>query len=41
MEEIIKCMPKTMDDLKKLNGFGEQKCYKYGGEIMKIVNKYR
>jgi DNA-directed RNA polymerase subunit F len=34
-------MPESLDDIKKIYGFGEVKCEKYGNEILGIVNKYR
>lgn len=41
MENMIKLMPKTLIELKTVNGFGDQKCDKYGMDILHIVNKYR
>jgi len=41
MEDVIKLMPKTLNELKTINGFGDQKCDKYGMNILQIVNKYR
>jgi hypothetical protein len=41
MEELISAMPESLDDIKKIYGFGEVKCEKYGNEILGIVNKYR
>jgi len=41
MEDLISSMPESLDDIKKISGFGEVKCGKYGNEILGIVNKYR
>jgi hypothetical protein len=41
MEDVIKLMPMTLKELKTVNGFGDQKCDKYGLDILQIVNKYR
>lgn len=41
MEDVIKLMPKSLKDLKTVSGFGDQKCDKYGIDILQIVNKYR
>jgi len=41
MEDVIKLMPKSLKELKTVNGFGDQKCDKYGLDILQIVNKYR
>lgn len=40
LEDIIARMPQTLDELKKVAGFGEVKCQKYGNAIVKIVKKY-
>jgi hypothetical protein len=40
MEDIIKVMPKNRNELKIVNGFSDQKCDKYGVEILRIVNKF-
>ncbi len=34
MEAIIKASPKTIDELKSINGFGDVKCSKYGQDIL-------
>jgi len=41
MESLISAMPENLDDIKKISGFGEVKCKKYGDEILKVINKYR
>jgi len=40
MEDLIIAMPKSLDDIKQISGFGEVKCQKYGNEILEIVKKY-
>lgn len=40
MEALISTMPKTLDDLKKISGFGDNKCQKYGNAILEIIKKY-
>lgn len=40
MEDLIAEMPKTLDDIKKISGFGDVKTQKYGNEILEIVKKY-
>jgi hypothetical protein len=37
LEEIIKTNPRTLDELKLINGFGEVKCSKYGKDILSIM----
>lgn len=39
MEELISAMPKTLDGLKKISGFGDVKCQKYGAAILGIINR--
>lgn len=41
MEELIKCMPKTLDEIKEIPGFGDVKCQKYGADILSIIDRYR
>lgn len=41
MLAIIAAMPSTMEDLKKISGFGELKCQKYGEKILEIVRELR
>ena len=41
MQSIIDSMPKTKDDLLKLNGFGEKKYELYGEDILNIIKKYQ
>ncbi|MBR4628797.1 MAG: HRDC domain-containing protein, partial [Ruminococcus sp.] len=38
LEEIIRTSPKTLSELKKVNGFGDVKCQKYGNDILKILS---
>lgn len=40
LEEIIRLNPKTLDDLKKVNGFGDVKCVKYGKDIILILGDF-
>jgi len=40
LAQIISAMPKTMVDLKRVPGFGDVKCNKYGNAILDIVRKY-
>ena len=39
LEEIVNKKPKTVDELKSINGFGDVKCKKYGQDIIGIVRK--
>ena len=41
MEELIKRMPRSLDEIKQISGFGDVKCQKYGAEILGIIEKYR
>lgn len=41
LEEIIKCNPKTLDELKKVYGFGDVKCQKYGKDILLILGDFK
>lgn len=41
MEALISAMPKTLKDLKKISGFGEVKCERYGHAILEIINKHK
>jgi len=41
LEAIVKAKPKTIKELKAINGFGNIKCEKYGMDIIEIVNKNR
>jgi superfamily II DNA helicase RecQ len=38
LEEIVRMPARTLDDLKKVNGFGEWRVQKYGGRIVEILN---
>lgn len=40
LEALIAAKPKTLADIKKVSGFGEVKCQKYGEDILKIFGKY-
>jgi hypothetical protein len=40
LESLISTMPKNVEDLQKVSGFGEVKCQKYGEDLLKIINKY-
>ena len=37
MLAVISAMPSSIEDLKKVSGFGEVKCQKYGDKILEIV----
>ena len=39
LEAIIASMPKTLEDIRKISGFGEDKCKRYGNAILEIVKK--
>ena len=41
LEVLIAAIPRSMDELRKVSGFGEVKCEKYGTAIIEIVDKYR
>lgn len=41
LEEIIRTDPKTIYELKCVNGFGDVKCSKYGEDILKILTEHR
>lgn len=41
MEELIRAMPKTMDEMMRISGFGEAKCAKYGEDILGILAGFR
>lgn len=40
MAQVVINLPKTMDDLMKLHGFGKNNCAQYGEQILEIVKKY-
>jgi superfamily II DNA helicase RecQ len=40
MENIISTMPKNLNEIKKIPGFGDAKCLKYGNNILEILSKY-
>jgi hypothetical protein len=41
LEALIAAMPRNLDELKKISGFGDVKCEKYGKEIIEIIAMYR
>lgn len=41
LEEIIKIDPGTLEELKRVSGFGDVKCAKYGNDILKILAENR
>ena len=41
LEALIAGMPRSLDELRKISGFGEVKCEKYGFAILRIVEKYK
>ncbi|MGB9344217.1 HRDC domain-containing protein, partial [Trichococcus sp.] len=41
LEALIAAMPRSLEELRKISGFGEVKCEKYGEEILGIVRRYR
>jgi hypothetical protein len=41
LEELIKRMPRSLDELKEISGFGDVKCQKYGADILSIIEKHR
>jgi len=41
MEELIRAMPKTIDEMMRVLGFGEAKCAKYGEDILGVLEGYR
>lgn len=41
MENLIKLLPVTIDELKKINGFADIKCEKFGNDIISIIQKYK
>lgn len=41
LEAIIEAMPRNLDELRKVSGFGEVKCEKYGDGIVEIVGRYK
>ena len=41
MESLIEAMPDTIADIKNVSGFGEEKCKKYGQDILRIIKKYK
>ena len=41
LEALIADMPSSLDELRKISGFGEVKCEKYGEAILGIVDNHR
>jgi superfamily II DNA helicase RecQ len=41
LEAVIKAMPRSLDELKKVSGFGDVKCEKYGEGILGSVDRHR
>ena len=41
LEAVIEAMPRNLDELRKVSGFGEVKCEKYGDGILGIVGSHR
>lgn len=41
MEELIRVMPKTIDEMMRVSGFGEAKCAKYGEDILGVLEGFR
>jgi superfamily II DNA helicase RecQ len=39
LDEIVEVKPKTLEELRKVRGFGEVKCGKYGADIVEIVKR--
>ncbi|MCD2345855.1 NERD domain-containing protein [Clostridium guangxiense] len=39
LEALVKAKPKNVEELRKINGFGNVKCERYGRDIVEIVNK--
>ena len=40
LEALIATMPANLDELRKVSGFGDVKCEKYGKEILSIILRY-
>jgi superfamily II DNA helicase RecQ len=41
MEELIRAMPKTIDEMMQVSGFGEAKCAKYGEDLLGVLGAFR
>ncbi|RGY98749.1 HRDC domain-containing protein [Clostridium sp. AM58-1XD] len=41
LKDLIAKMPKDLEELKKVDGFGEVKTGKYGNDLLKILEKYK
>lgn len=39
LEALVKAKPRNVEELRKVNGFGNVKCERYGRDIVEIVNK--
>ncbi len=40
LDDMVKYLPQTLDELKKINGFGEVKIRKYGQQFLEIIQEY-
>ena len=40
-KDVYKRQPVTIDELKKINGFADIKCEKFGNDIISIIQKYK
>lgn len=40
MAQVVINLPKNMDELMELHGFGKNNCAQYGEQILEIVKKY-
>ena len=41
LEALVAAIPRSLEELRKISGFGEVKCEKYGEAILGIVDKHR
>ncbi|WP_180687971.1 HRDC domain-containing protein [Trichococcus shcherbakoviae] len=41
LDALVAGMPRSLDELRKISGFGEVKCAKYGTAIIALVQRYR
>lgn len=39
LQALVKAKPKSIEELRKVNGFGNVKCERYGKDIVEIVNR--
>jgi len=40
LDDMVKYLPQTLDELKKISGFGEVKVRKYGQQFLEIIQEY-